>query len=78
MIRKTLIAAAAAATLALGLGGATAPAQAAKFGIYVEVPGFHGYRGHRHWHCHVRKVWRHGHWRWVKRCHGHRHGGGHH
>jgi hypothetical protein len=84
MFRKTLIAIAAAATLAIGLGAATAPAEAghrrAHIGIYIGAPfiGFHHSRGHRHGHCHVRKVWRHGHWARVRTCHSHRHGHPHH
>jgi hypothetical protein len=84
MIRKTLIAIAAAATLALGLGATTDSAEAghrrSHIGIYIGVPyiGVHHYRGHRHHHCHVRKVWRNGHRVRVRTCHGHRHGHPHH
>jgi hypothetical protein len=75
MIRKTLIAVAAAATLALSMGAATAPAQAgvkiyfgAPFGGYYNAGYYNG--GHRApYHCHWKKVWRYDHWVSVKRCH---------
>ncbi len=84
MFRKTLIAIAAAATMAIGLGAATAPAEAshrrAHIGIYIGTPsfGYHNFRGHRHGHCHVKRIRRHGHWARVRSCHGHRHGHPHH
>jgi hypothetical protein len=84
MIRKTLIAIAAVATMAIGLGAATAPAEAghrrSHIGIYIGAPyvGFYHNRGHRHGHCHIRKIKRHGHWNRVRTCHSHRHGHPHH
>jgi hypothetical protein len=84
MFRKTLLAIAAAATMAIGLGVATAPAEAghrrAHFGIYIGAPsiGYYHNRGHRHGHCHVRKIRSHGYWKRVRTCHGHRHGHPHH
>jgi hypothetical protein len=73
MIRKTLIAAAAAVTLALGVGGATAPAEAG-VKVYIGLPYVYHTSHRRHharapYHCHVRKVWRYGHWVRVKTCH---------
>jgi hypothetical protein len=74
MIRKTLIAIAAAATMAVGLGAATAPAEAGHrrphFGIYFGTPSY-GYNHRRAapYHCHIRKVWRNGHRARVRRCH---------
>jgi hypothetical protein len=76
MFRKTLIAAAAAATLALGLGAATAPAQAG-INIIINGGGYYQPVGHYYghvkqrapYHCHVKKVWRYGHWVKVKNCH---------
>jgi hypothetical protein len=80
MIRKTLIAVAAAATMALGMGAATAPAEA-KVQIYIGTPYaghynpyYHnpyryGYHRRAPYHCHWRKVYRHGHLVRVKRCH---------
>ena len=75
MIRKTLIAIAAAATLAVGLGAATAPAEAghrrAHGGIYIGLPyiGFYGHRTYRH--CHIVRVKKHYGWKRIKRCHRH-------
>lgn len=79
MFRKTLIAIAAAATLAIGLGAATAPAEAghrrAHIGIYFGTPyvGLYHHRGYRKYHCHVRKVRTHYGWKRVKTCHSRRH-----
>jgi hypothetical protein len=72
MIRKTLIAAAAAATLALGFGAATAPAQA---GVHLYINGgHHGYSnpgyetvGYRVV-CRWKKVYQYGYWKRVKVC----------
>jgi hypothetical protein len=91
MIRKTLIAIATAATLTLGLGAATAPAEAG-VRIYLGTPyaGYYGdryygrryyghrYYGHRHRHCHRVRVYTDYGYKRVKRCHSHRHSGGHH
>jgi hypothetical protein len=88
MFRKTLLAVAAAATLALGVGGATAPAEA-KVHIYLGAPFVGFYSPHYHqpyydpyyepyypvyhrrapYHCHWRRVYRHGYVVRVKRCH---------
>ncbi len=82
MFRKTLLSLAAAAMMVLGTGLTSAPAEAGHrhIGIYIGTPyiGFHNYGGHRHGHCHVRKIKRHGHWVRVKSCHSHRHGHPHH
>jgi hypothetical protein len=88
MLKKTLIAIAAAGTLALGLGGTTTPAEARhKSGHITLCIGdcFYGDRyGHRyssrhnHRHCHLIKVKKHGRWIKVRDCHRHRHGRGHH
>jgi hypothetical protein len=77
MFGKTFIAIAAAAILAIGLGAATAPAEAghrrAHFGIYIGTPyvGFYHHRRHRIGHCHVFKVRTYYGWKRVKRCHRH-------
>lgn len=68
MFRKTLMAIAAAGSIALGMGAATAPAEA-KVHVWVTpgwgyygggyYGGYHGhYRHHHHgnWHCHYKKV----------------------
>jgi hypothetical protein len=75
MIRKTLIAVAAAATMALGMGAATAPAEAG-VKVYIGTPyiGYHNYkykkRYHRApYHCHKRVVWKYGYKKVVKTCH---------
>lgn len=84
MFRKTLLAIAAAATLAIGIGAGTAPAEAkhrrTHFGIYIGAPivSYYHNGGHRHGHCHVRKVRHHGYWKRVRSCHKHRHGHPHH
>jgi hypothetical protein len=79
MFRKSLIAIAAAATLAFGMGGATAPAEAG-VRIYIGTPGFYyggyghrRYHGYGHRHCKWVRVWHHGHWRNVRKCWRHSH-----
>jgi hypothetical protein len=79
MLRKSLIALAAAGTLAVGLGSLAAPAEA-RVNVYIGVgPGYHhGYPmyHYKYWHCHYKsvKVWsqkKHK-WIWVKKktyCH---------
>jgi hypothetical protein len=73
MFRKTLIAIAAAGTLALGIGASTAPAEA-KVNVYIGVgtPGFypgyhHHWHGGKYWHCHYKKVkvWSNKKHKWV-------------
>jgi hypothetical protein len=77
MFRKTLIAIAAAATLAVGMVAATAPAEAGHrrhhIGVYLGLPFVGVYHGHRRHnvHCHTRKVRHHGHWKRVRVCHQH-------
>mgnify|MGYP003489708170 CR=1 FL=1 len=87
---KLLSAAVLAAGLMFGMG-ATAPQAEAGVRIYIGTPGYYYgypryyrygypryYRVHSHRHCHRYKVWRHGHRVWVRKCHRHRHGAGHH
>lgn len=76
MIRKTLIALAAAGTLALGM---TSLSNTASANIVISIGGgyhhgfYHGWRPH----CIIRtvRVWRHHHWVWkkVRVCHRHHH-----
>jgi hypothetical protein len=89
MLKKTLIAIAAAGTLALGLGGATTPAEARhKSGHITLCIGdcFYGdrygyrYRYNKFYHCHYKKVkvWNKRHTKkiWVTKktyCHSARH-----
>jgi hypothetical protein len=85
MIRKTLIAVAAAATIALGFGAATTPAEA-RVHIYFGTPyvGFYQphyyqpyyhshyrYRHHARYHtvCRYKRVYRYGYYTKVKKCH---------
>lgn len=76
-MRKLIIAAATTAALALGMGAATAPANAQVFfgfGVHSSPywgpgyyhPGWH----HRGWRneCGWVRVWRHHHWVNVRRC----------
>jgi hypothetical protein len=56
--------------VALGsFGLASAPAQAASFGIYIS-PGWGPYWGGPAPYCHIvyqkRKIWRHHNWKWVR------------
>ncbi len=70
MLRKTVIALAAATTMALAVGGGTSPAEArhrhGHFGIYIGAPII---RHHNRYHCHYKrvKVWNRHHTRriWV-------------
>lgn len=90
---KLIAAAVLAAGLVFGAGGTSNEAQAGVnfyFGVGPGYygPGYYGYgnpyyyghrhRFHRHRHCHRVKAWRNGHRVWVRRCHSHRHGPGHH
>jgi hypothetical protein len=74
MIRKTLIAATAAATMALGLGLATAPAQAVgNFNLGATVlPEAEGslLQEARHYvtKCRWKRVYRYGYWQRIKVC----------
>ena len=76
MFRKTMIAVAAAATLALGVGGAATGAQAG-VKIYIGAPVHAysyqtvGYYIHRH--CKWKRVWYNGYWKRVKVCFNHKH-----
>jgi len=63
-MKKLMIAAVAAGTLALGF--AAVPADAA-VRIGIGPGGVHVGVGHRK-HCKSVKVWRHGHSHWVKKC----------
>jgi hypothetical protein len=56
LIRSTLAAVAVAATLVMGMGVATPSAEAS---YHKQAP----------YHCHSMKVWKYGHWVWVKKCH---------
>ena len=73
MFRKTLIAVAAAATLALGVG-ATASTAEAGVKIYLGTPyvsHFNGYyqdAGYYTTVCKWKRVWYHGYWKKVKVC----------
>ncbi len=93
MFRKALLTIAAAATMVLGVAATTAPAEAGHRRPHISFyfgdgyPGGGYYRrgyvrnygyGHRHGHCHVRKVWRYGERVRIKNCHRHGHSGGHH
>jgi hypothetical protein len=80
MIRKTLIALAAAATLALGMSSLSKPAAA---DIVINIGGGH-HHGLRHGfyhggrpYCGLRtvRIWRHHHWTWrtVRVCRSYRH-----
>lgn len=81
MLRKTLIAVAAAGAMALGIGATTTPAAAYHHGgfhIYIGTPLIIGHHGRKHWHCHWIKVKKYGHWKKVKSCHKHWHKHPHH
>ena len=81
MFRKTMIAVAAAATMALSIGATTSTAEAG-VKIYLGAPSFvvGGHEGYyqeagyyNHQHCKWKRVWYNGYWKRVKVCFNHRH-----
>jgi hypothetical protein len=75
MFQKSMIVAAVAGVMAIGLSVAPANAWHRHHGtgVVISIGGGH-HLGHKHSHCHKR--WKKGHK--IKYCHRHRHGHGHH
>jgi hypothetical protein len=73
MIRKTLIAAAAVATLALGMGAAVSTAEAGYYAKPAYTDSYEPVGYYYHKHCKWVKVWYHGYWKNVKKCWNHKH-----
>ncbi len=73
MIRKTLIAAAAAATLALGMGAAVSTAEAGYYGKPAYNGNYEPVGYYFHKHCKWKKVYQYGYWKKVKVCWKHKH-----